>query len=191
MNQERRNRHESAGWCWPLLCASSSGQAWRWPGGCKPIRKCLVAALWLAVAYSGGLAPARVIRMPQFDLSATIDGEWAVLALNGEVDLATAPAVRECLNELAGGGARHVVVDLRQVSFLDSIGLGVLVAAYRRLRASDPPGSLRLAAANERVVKVFALTGLLGIFPMHALVEQARAAADDHAPGPPGGQGGG
>src|SRR6266540_7470340 len=48
--------------------------------------------------------PDRVTRMPQFDLSATTDGEWAVLALSGELDLATGPAVRECLHELIGGG---------------------------------------------------------------------------------------
>jgi anti-sigma B factor antagonist len=123
--------------------------------------------------------------MPQFELSATTQGEWAVLALSGEVDLATAPAVRERLNELADGGARHLVVDLALVGFLDSIGLGVLVAAYKRLRDRDPPGSLRLAGASDRVAKVFALTGLLGIFPMYASVEAARAAAADHAAGPP------
>jgi len=114
----------------------------------------------------------------QFDLSATTDGEWAVLAVSGEVDLATAPALRGCLHELADGGARHVVVDLRQVSFLDSIGLGVLVGAYRRLRDAEPAGSLRLVCTNERVTKLFALTGLLGLFPVHATVEQARAAGD-------------
>lgn len=122
--------------------------------------------------------------MPQFDLSATTDGEWAVVALSGEVDLATGPAVRACLHELVGGGARHVVVDLRQVSFLDSIGLGVLVAGYKLLRERDPAGSLRLVCTNERVVEVFALTGLLRMFPMHASVEQARA-ADQHDPAGP------
>jgi anti-sigma B factor antagonist len=122
--------------------------------------------------------------MPHFDLSATTDGEWAVLTVSGEVDLATGPLVRECLHELAGGGVRHVVVDLRQVSFLDSIGLGVLVAAYKLLRDRDPPGSLRLVCTNQRVVKVFALTGLLRMFPMHASVEQARA-ADEHDPAGP------
>ena len=128
--------------------------------------------------------------MPQFDLSATTEGEWAVLAVSGEVDLATAPALRECLGELAAGGVRHVVVDLRQVSFLDSIGLGVLIAASRRLRGGEPAGSLRLVCTNERIVKLFVLTGLLGMFPMYASVEQARAAGDPRAPGPSGQSGG-
>jgi anti-sigma B factor antagonist len=124
--------------------------------------------------------------MPQFDLSATTDGEWAVLAVSGEVDLDTGPGAARVLHELAGGGGRHVVVDLRQVSVLDSSGLGVLVAAYRRLRGGQPAGSLRLVCTNERVIKVFALTGLLRMFPMHATVEQARAADDPRASDPSG-----
>ena len=119
--------------------------------------------------------------MPQFGLSATTDGEWAVLAVSGEVDLATGPALRERLLELADGGARHVVVDLRQVHFMDSVSLGVLVAASRRLRDAEPAGSLRLVCTNEQVIKAFVLTSLLPMFPMHASVEQARAAADHPA----------
>jgi anti-sigma B factor antagonist len=128
--------------------------------------------------------------MPQFDLSATTDGEWAVLTVSGEFDLATGPAVRECLLEVIDGGVRHVVVDLRQVGFLDSIGLGVLVGAYRRLHHGERPGSLRLVCTNERVIRVFELTGLLLLFPMHASVEQARA-ANGHPAGPSGNDGSG
>jgi anti-sigma B factor antagonist len=133
----------------------------------------MVAGSWLGShTRAVRFRPARVARMPQFDLlSATTDGESAVLALSGEIDLAAGPAVRESLNELIGGGARHVVVDLRQVDFLDSIGLGVLVGAYRRLRDREPAGSLRLVCTNERVIGVFAITGLLALFPMHASVE--------------------
>jgi anti-anti-sigma factor len=46
------------------------------------------------------------------------------------------------LHELTDGGVRQVIVDLRQVEFLDSVGLGVLVGAYRRPRDADQPGSL-------------------------------------------------
>jgi anti-sigma B factor antagonist len=124
--------------------------------------------------------------MPQFGLSATTEGESAVLALSGEVDVDAGPAVRDCLQELTDNGARHVVVDLRQVDFVDSVGLGVLIAAYRRLREREPAGWLRLVCTNERVIRIFAYTGLLRIFPMYASVEQARA-ADEHDPGGPAG----
>jgi anti-sigma B factor antagonist len=129
--------------------------------------------------------------MPGFDLSTTIDGESAVLALSGEIDLDAGPAVRACLHELTDSGVRHVIVDLRQVDFVDSIGLGVLLAAYRRLRDADQPGSLRLVCTNECVIKVFAVTGLLQLFQVHDSVEHARA-ADGHRPaGPSGNHGSG
>jgi anti-sigma B factor antagonist len=99
--------------------------------------------------------------------------------------------VRECLHELAGGGVRHVVVDLRQVSFLDSIGLGVLMGASRRLHDAEPAGSLRLVCTNEHIIEVFRLTGLLRMFPVHASVEQARAADDDRPAGSSGDDGSG
>jgi anti-sigma B factor antagonist len=83
-----------------------------------------------------------------------------------------------------------VVVDLQQVGFLDSVGLGGLVAARQRLHGGEPAGSLRLACTDQRVVKLFALTGLLRPFPLYASVEQARAAGDQPA-GPSGDDGGG
>jgi anti-anti-sigma factor len=100
--------------------------------------------------------------MPQLGLSATVDGDWGVLVVSGEVDLAAAPELRTCLAELADVGVRHLVVDLRRVTFLDSTGVGVLVAAARRLGGADPAGSLRLACTDERVLRVLRLTGVLG-----------------------------
>jgi anti-sigma B factor antagonist len=124
--------------------------------------------------------------MPPFECAATVDGDWGVLTVSGEVDLATGPALRERLDELVRSGVRHLVVDLAGVSFLDSVGLGVLVGAVKRLRAVDPSGSLRLAGAGEWVAKLFELTGLLGVFRMYATVAEARAAGGPPA-APPGG----
>jgi anti-sigma B factor antagonist len=122
--------------------------------------------------------------MPQLGLSATVDGDWGVLLVSGEVDLAAAPELRTCLAELADVGVRHLVVDLRRVTFLDSTGVGVLVAAARRLGGADPAGSLRLACTNERVLRVLRLTGVLGVLPLSVSVEAARAAGGDPAADP-------
>jgi anti-sigma B factor antagonist len=179
-------------WTGPSRAPPAAGSWWAtlWSGaGPSEVPGCRLTASGRILGRSAPLL-AGMTAMPQFDLSATTEGEWAVLAVSGEVDLATAPALRECLGELAAGGVRHVVVDLRQVSFLDSIGLGVLIAASRRLRGGEPAGSLRLVCTNERIVKLFVLTGLLGMFPMYASVEQARAAGDPRAPGPSGQSGG-
>jgi anti-sigma B factor antagonist len=130
--------------------------------------------------------------MPRAELAATVDGEWGVLEVSGEVDLAAGPPLRTLVNELLRGGVRHLVVDLARASFLDSVGLGVLLAAAKRLRGGDPPGSLRLAGAGEQVAGLFELTGLLGMLPLYATVEAARAAGDPPAAaGAPGRAGGG
>jgi anti-sigma B factor antagonist len=125
--------------------------------------------------------------MRYFDAFAMVDGEWGVLLVSGEVDLSVAPELRARLDELVGRDVRHLVVDLRPVTFLDSTGVGVLVAAAKRLHDADPAGSLRLVCTNERVLRVLRLTGVLGVFPLHATVDQART-TEGHLADDPGGE---
>ncbi len=73
-------------------------------------------------------------------------GDWTVLDIVGEVDLYTAPALRDRMASLIDGGVRRLVVNLEEVGFLDSSGLGVLIGALRRLKEHD--GVLRLVC-NE------------------------------------------
>ena len=65
-------------------------------------------------------------------------GDCAVLQVTGEVDVYTAPMLRERIRELAARGAVHLIADLGQVDFLDSTGLGVLVGGLKRLREDWP-----------------------------------------------------
>jgi anti-sigma B factor antagonist len=97
--------------------------------------------------------------------------DHVVLEIGGEIDVYTAPRLRERLTELLAAGEKHVVVDLGRVEFLDSTGLGVLVGAHRRLRASE--GSLSLVCPHERLLKIFRITGLDTVFSMHSSVEDA------------------
>ena len=83
---------------------------------------------------------------------------WQVLRLAGDVDVATAPRLRERLVELVTDGPPNVVVDLSGVAFIDSMGLGALVGGLKRARAHD--GDLRLAGASDHVAKVLAITRL-------------------------------
>ena len=85
-------------------------------------------------------------------------GDCAVLRLTGEVDLCTAPMLRERIRELAAGGAVHLIADLSQVDFLDSTGLGALVGGLKRLR--EDGGSLALVITNPRILRIFQVTGL-------------------------------
>lgn len=94
-----------------------------------------------------------------------------VLAVRGEVDVYTAPRLRERLVELVAAGSRDVVVDLEGVEFLDSTGLGVLVGGLKRLRSHD--GDLSLVCTQPRILKVFEITGLTKVFAIHPSVDAA------------------
>ena len=112
----------------------------------------------------------------------TVD-DHTVLEVGGEVDVYTAPRLRERLIELVDSGVRHVVVDLGRVDFLDSTGLGVLVGALKRLRGVN--GTFGLVCAKEPLLKIFRITALDQVFPIYPSIESATAAAsgstDDRA----------
>lgn len=97
----------------------------------------------------------------------------SVLVVHGQIDVHTAPRLREQLVELVTQGARRIVVDLNDVDFLDSTGLGVLVGVLKRVRTHD--GELVLACQRPRVLKVFEITGLTSVFPIHLSVDDATA----------------
>jgi anti-sigma B factor antagonist len=100
----------------------------------------------------------------ELDLRVQHHDDQAVVHVGGEVDLATCPQLRGLLAELVEQGIYHLVVDLEQVSFMDSSGIGVLMGVHRRLR--EHGGSLRLAAPNARVRRVLELTGVTEVLPI-------------------------
>jgi anti-sigma B factor antagonist len=115
------------------------------------------------------------------DLHVTAAAGATVVAVGGEIDVASAPQLRDCLNQTIDAGNRQLVVDLRRVSFMDSVGLGVLVGALRRLRGHHD-GLIRLICApNGLVVRILRLTGLDRVFPLHASLADALGGAPGHA----------
>ncbi|MQY04894.1 STAS domain-containing protein [Actinomadura macrotermitis] len=98
-------------------------------------------------------------------------GEHTIVALTGDIDVHSSQRLRELLIELVGAGSRRLVVDLDQVTFLDSTGLGVFVGIFHRLRAGN--GTLAIAGGAPRVREVFHVTQLTRIFPLHETVEDA------------------
>jgi anti-sigma B factor antagonist len=105
------------------------------------------------------------------DLNVRKEGDHAVLGVGGEIDVYTAPKLREKLIELVSDGEYHLVVDLEKVDFLDSTGLGVLVGGLKRVRNHD--GSLQLVCTQEKILKIFRITGLTKVFPIHSSVAEA------------------
>jgi len=104
-------------------------------------------------------------------------GDCAVLRVTGEVDVYTAPMLRERIREFAASGAVRLIADLGQVDFLDSTGLGVLVGGLKRLR--EDGGSLALVIETPRILRVFQVTGLTKAFATWPSVSDA-ITADPH-----------
>ena len=95
-----------------------------------------------------------------------------VVDVEGEIDVYTAPRLRELLIELVNTGFYQLVVNMEKVEFLDSTGLGVLVGGLKRVRAHD--GSLELVCTQERILKIFRITGLTKVFGIFDSVDDAR-----------------
>lgn len=84
------------------------------------------------------------------------------VVLVGEVDLVTAPRVREALIAIANSGETKVVVDMTNVTFMDSVGLSALVGPLKRFRTKN--GQIVLRSPTPSVRKVFEITGLTRVF---------------------------
>jgi anti-sigma B factor antagonist len=113
---------------------------------------------------------------PGFGVSVTeLPGEkQAVLSLSGELDISAKEGLRELFDAQLKNGRSTIVVDLHEVSFIDSVGLGVLVGALRRCREND--GDLRLVTESPRLLQLFDITGLDRVFSISPSVEAAVSA---------------
>jgi len=94
-----------------------------------------------------------------------------LLKLNGEVDVYTAPKLKSRLIDLVDQGKFKIIVDLEEVDFMDSSGLGVLVGGLKRVRSHD--GAIALICTQENILKIFRITGLVKVFPIFENQEQA------------------
>jgi anti-sigma B factor antagonist len=90
--------------------------------------------------------------------SARLDNATALVALEGELDLYSADAFRGALDEALEDGVARLAIDLSAVDFIDSVALGVLANAMKRLRAAG--GGLAVISRNPQIVRVFEITGL-------------------------------
>ncbi len=95
------------------------------------------------------------------------------MTANDELDLYAAPELREAVFSAIRNGAT-IVVDLLDVTFIDSTALGVLVEAAKKTRSSG--GSIAVACRNPNIVRVFELTGLTRVIAVHPSLSDAVAA---------------
>ena len=103
-----------------------------------------------------------------------LSGDAYVISLAGEVDLYTAPEFKQQLLDVIGKGAKQVVVDFSDTTFIDSTTLGVLVGGVKRLRTND--GQLSLVCSDRNITKIFEITGLDRVFSIY----ETRDAALSH-----------
>jgi len=107
--------------------------------------------------------------------------KYVLVAVAGEIDIATVAGLRERLVALAAGG-RPLVIDLDQVSFIDAAGLGALVGAGKR--AAEHGVGLHVVCARQQIRRLFRITGLDRSIPLartlaEALPIMAAGAADE------------
>ena len=107
------------------------------------------------------------------DVSVTsrVSGDQTVVDVTGEIDVYTAPVLREELASLIDSERTDLIVDLSQVGFMDSTGLGVLVGALKKVRTLG--GDLRLVINQEKILKVFRITALTQVFTIHSSIDEA------------------
>jgi len=100
----------------------------------------------------------------------TVDGVH-VFELSGSLDIATSPSVRAALIDMSERGDHRLIVDLTQLEFLDSTGLGALIGGQRRAKEFD--GEVRLVAKEGQILRLLRITGLLNVFAVYPTLEAA------------------
>jgi anti-sigma B factor antagonist len=102
------------------------------------------------------------------------DQGFTIIEVAGEIDVYTAPKLRERLVGLVEEGSYQLIVDMEGVEFLDSTGLGVLVGGLKRVRAHE--GWIDLVSTQGRILRIFRITGLNKVFSIYDSVADAVAA---------------
>ena len=108
----------------------------------------------------------------ELDIQSETEDGICLVTLEGEVDVYTAPRLKEALIEQIESGCVNVLVNMEGVGFIDSSGLGVLVGGLRR--AKERSGTIRLVCTRENILKIFRITGLDKVFPIFSTTEEAR-----------------
>ena len=96
---------------------------------------------------------------------------WAIVRTSGDLDLTTAPRLRERVVQLVTGGQPRVVLDLQGIDFIDSTGLGVIVGLLKRTRSQG--GDLRLVSTRRSLEKILELTSLGNALPLVGTIDEA------------------
>jgi anti-sigma B factor antagonist len=112
-----------------------------------------------------------------FNVTGDEQGDWSVLSVSGELDLVTSPVLRQRVHDVVAEGRHNLVLNLSEVYFCDSSGVGVLIASRRLIRSCG--GDLRLilpdrgAADGSHVNRVLGALGVRRLFEVHPDLDSA------------------
>lgn len=98
-------------------------------------------------------------------------GKFHLVDIQGEIDVYTSPKVKEVINDLIEKENYFLVINLEQVRYIDSTGLGVLIGALKKVREKE--GNISLICTNPQIKKIFNITGLIKIFNITKSEEEA------------------
>ncbi len=96
-------------------------------------------------------------------------GDQTIVSVAGEIDAYTAPKLREAILPLAEETKPNLTINLKNVSYMDSTGLGVFVGLLKSVRKSD--GQLNLVELSDRLERLFSITGLSDIIDISSKSE--------------------
>jgi len=102
-------------------------------------------------------------------LTVNQDKDHTVLTAAGEIDLSTSATLDSAVVDALAESTLHLTLDLSEVTFLDSSGLGVIVKALKRAKESDT--TFDVVTGSERVLKVFKLTGLDAVIKIYPTLD--------------------
>jgi len=148
-------------WSFPDVVCEKHGDAF-----CD---NCFIFTEWLYRIKN--LIDNKQIEVTNMEHSIQQTGEVTVLNLGGEIDVAAAPQLRNVFQGLIDEGKVNIVVNLKDVEFIDSSGLGIFVVAFKSAKAKG--GNIKFSAAKPEVVKVIELTRLDKHFELFQTTEQA------------------
>lgn len=116
-----------------------------------------------------------IIRHENMMVSYDVVNGWTVVEVDGEVDAHTAPMIREAMINLLDEGQPRFVLDLGFVTFMDSMGLGVIVAITKRVREHE--GALRIASVSGPLLRIFDLSGMRENYEIYPSAAEATQSA--------------
>jgi anti-sigma B factor antagonist len=107
-------------------------------------------------------------------LEQKLEGDAVAVTVSGELDIGTAPVLQRRLEDIQGRGTRRILLDLTEVSFIDSLSVASIVAAKRRL---GPRGRMAVVARHPHVLQVFEIAGLDDVINLRDTYDEALAMA--------------